>query len=152
MKKLFIALLFATLSFAAKSSGLYDAIYQHPINSNVYLTLIQNGNTVIVTRYQIVTPDHFYYPFEKRDYVTTPTQLNTWELFSGTIVNNRAVVKGRSNYESCEEEIDLKFDASGVNVLTLNVKEFKEKQLFDISCFAIFLTTPFSPTRYLRIF
>lgn len=144
---------------SASGAGLYDAIYQHQNKPNLYLSVHQNADTLVVTRYETTPSEKFWYPFKEVNLVTSPTKLNIWEVFSGKLAGNTADLSGQSNYDWCTESMTLIFDSTGVAVEVTNISQRVAGQVYDVSCFAQFLRSPIrligstiGLDRYLKVF
>lgn len=111
MKKLLAALLCA-FAFSAYAAGQYDGIYQSTTSSDTYASVHQNGNVLIIALFDGMTSSgttRFNTPFGS----ITPSRLDYWDLYQGTISGSSAQIMGQTTFTGCNEIVSLEFDESG---------------------------------------
>ena len=126
-----IATLSSSLAIAA---GPYDGIY-HLAGTDSYLTVQQNGaylfaenfNTVPVSGIVFYLADGQAFPIQRAD---------LWDLYSGPISGNSAVVVGQMAYGACESTKQVEFSGTGVTVTQLSIRNTAAGTSAGISCTA----------------
>lgn len=112
MKKA-LAALAASIVTAATAAGPYDGIYQSTANPNQYLSVHQNGSAIIAASFS--TLPSFNINFYVGGYQFTPQRADVWDLYSGTINGNTAIIQGENIFGACLEAGTATFDATGLN-------------------------------------
>jgi hypothetical protein len=106
MKKMIAAALLAASSAAMAAGGQFDGVYQNTINNQVFYSLHQNGNTLLMTTYTGTPTDggvFFWYGGVR----LFPPAIYQWEVQVGQIIGNRAVLTGGTFMNACNVTIQL---------------------------------------------
>ncbi len=126
-----LALAFAQAGIAA---GVYDGIYQSAVNAKSYATLHQSGNSVIVAVFDI---DAVTGAILTNKSGQINGNLDTWELYQGTISGTRANIVGETNFKTCKIGITLDFDAVGnVTSSVTSMVQTAKGAAQGVNCFA----------------
>lgn len=116
MKRVCIAAA-ALLAGQVFAAGQFDGIYQSAADSSLYLSVHASGSTLIVASFfSDFTPPVMVVSTDVGKII--PKQLNTWELFQGTlnITTGAAVVSGEEVFNACKTSYNIAFSASSLTV------------------------------------
>lgn len=138
MKRVAVFLVSITSIFNVFASGVYDGIYQLG-SSQTYWTVQQNGAHLIVGEFTSL-PSTGISLTTTSGVTVRPSNLDTWELRSGTISGSTAQLSGNSTYGACLETISAVFDAFGnVRSTTVSMTNTALGTTQAINCNAVML-------------
>lgn len=154
MKKtgLFVWLLLAA-KLQAFAAGAFDAVYQHPTHPNIYLSVHQNGNIVLVARYSVIPP--LVTTVDTVAGKFTPSASNVWDVFNGTIdAYNSVLATGETNAGACIESMMMTFDANSVAVTPFGIDTTGAGRAQGLDCASVYIGKPvdFTQVVYPRVF
>jgi len=96
------------LTYAA---GPNDGIYQAAANSTKYVSLHQNGNTLIAAIYDSVSNSSVGFSTARGTIV--PSKLDYWDVYSGQVIGNSVQLSGQTGFTGCSETLNITFGGSG---------------------------------------
>ena len=112
LKKATIAsLLTLCAALPTHAAGPYDGIYVNLANAGSYLSLHTSGSTVVATIYGIISSSGIVMTSVLGN--VTPRQINTWELYQGTISGSSAVLSGQTLFNACNLSVNVSFTSTG---------------------------------------
>ena len=151
MKKvLSTAILALSMAGSALAAGLYDGIYQHPTDTNNYLSVHQNGTTLIVASYNTIQSTNVTYYSAIGNF--TPARADIWDLLVGTISGNTAFLSGEIIYGACSMQMNMVFDAKGATATLLSVQNTNAGNAQGMRCADAALLIGSNVRRYPRVF
>lgn len=149
MKKIITAIA-ALIAGTAMAAGPYDGIYVRLGAANAYVAIHTNGEQLIATAYTIIPASgiHMTSPIGN----VMPTQLNTWDLFSGTISGSTGIVTGRSLFEACNMSMSFNFTGTGAVATLTGLSNTLIGNSSGVNCAALWNIVPGNQANYLRVF
>lgn len=99
----------------AQAVGAYDGIYQNSQQSSNYLSVHQNGSTLIVASFNTISPVGATQTTVGGAY--TPARQDIWDLYQGTITGSTGILNGQVIYGACQVSVSAAFDSTGVQLV-----------------------------------
>ncbi len=118
MRNLITGLCLSGAAISAFGAGAYDGIYQSSASSTQYVSLHQNGSTLIAAVYDSTSNGGVRVSILGGSIV--PAKLDFWNVYSGTIVNNAVILTGQIAFGGCTETVIGNFQANGSVTVTFN--------------------------------
>lgn len=140
MKKLIFALCFASLIQAANAAGQFDGVYVNLASSGSYLSIHTNNNKVIATAYGIIPASGIKVSSLIGD--VSVRQLNTWDLYQGTISGSVASLSGQVFYNACNVSVTLNLTESGGTVFVTSASNTLVGNSSGVNCSAFLNLVP----------
>ncbi|GAA4425739.1 hypothetical protein [Acidovorax lacteus] len=147
MKKTAIAAVIALSATAASASGPYDGIYVDATNSNNYVSVLTNGDRIVVTQYEIIPASNIF--FSTQIGTVYPRQVNTWQLLQGNISGNIANLSGQLAFNQCNVRITVNFTGTSFTANTTSASSSGAAYSSTINCAGLF---NLNPLRFNKIF
>lgn len=109
------------MASSVMAAGPYDGVYVNAGESGSYLSVHSNNGKVIATLYGIIPASGIvFYSTLGNVY---PTQLNTWDLLSGSINGASATLTGQVLYNACNIGMNVNFAGSGANAVITSASQ-----------------------------
>ena len=128
MKKI-IAAIAALICGSAIAGGQFDGVYQSVNNPEQFYSIHQNGTTLLLTNYGTMPTDggiYFRYGTEQ----FRPPKIYTWDVQTGQLDGNRAVMTGGILQNACTLTYQLELSAERITATYLRA----EQRLGGVSC------------------
>lgn len=121
IKRKLVGAALALMASSAMAAGPYDGVYVNAGESGSYLSVHSNNGKVIATLYGIIPASGIvFYSTLGNVY---PTQLNTWDLLSGSISGASATLAGQVLYNACNVGMNVNFTGSGANAVITSASQ-----------------------------
>lgn len=102
-------------STALLAAGPYDGVYQSTANPNYFLTIYQNGNSVVSTGYSNISSPGL--SLSSPGGTIQPQYLDFFSLYGGTINGTQASITGYDYFRACNISMTLTFASGTVTSL-----------------------------------
>lgn len=139
MRKILVLILLCLANSSAFCAGQYDGLYKDPNSPNLYYSVHQNAERLIVTGYDVIGPAGVTWSIDSvGDF--TPRRSDIWNLYFGTIQGNISNIAGEVFFGACYLEARLEFDPAGafVRVFYVNGYQTDEGRSQGANCSATF--------------
>ena len=104
---------------AALAAGLYDGVYQNFSSSNDYLTIYQNGSTIITTNYTTYNSVGAVIPTVGG--MVFPGAIDYFTVHNGTINGSTATISGIGSFRACNVTLTLNFYNQSASMVVATV-------------------------------
>lgn len=133
----------------AHAAGPYDGIYVNLENSTSYMSVHTNGNTLIGTAYGIIPASGILVTSAIGNVAVR--QLNTWDLYQGSISGSTGTMSGQVFYNACNVSVSVNFNSGGATVVFNSSSNTLVGNSSGVNCGVIPTLAP-NGVNFLRIF
>lgn len=152
LKKVTIASLVTLVTaLPSHAAGVFDGIYVNlSSGGESYLSLHTNGQNVVATVYGIIPASGIVMSSILGNIY--PRQINTWELYLGTISGSTANLTGQTLYNACHLTIRATFTEGSATAQIIDASNTLVGNASNINCSLYKTAIPGGVLRYTKLF